>query len=52
MRILWFVVSYSVVYIGLVVLVVWSDRRWYRRHPGAEERFAEIDEELSRQEGR
>lgn len=39
-------------FIVLVALVVWSDRRWYRRHPGAEERFAQVDEELSRQEGR
>lgn len=44
--------AYIVVYGVLIALVVWSDRRWYRRHPGAEERFAEIDEELSRQEGR
>ena len=33
----------------LLWLVFWSDRRWYRRHPGAEERFAQIDEELTRQ---
>lgn len=43
------------VLIGLVVLVLiilWTDRRWYKRHPGAEERFNRIDDELTRQEQR
>ena len=29
------------------LFVSWRDQRWYRRHPGAEERFAQIDDELS-----
>ena len=44
-----------VVLIGLVVLaliILWTDRRWYKRHPGAEERFNHIDDELTRQERR
>ena len=34
-----------------VFFVLWIDRRWYKRHPGVEEKFADLDEEL-RKEGR
>ncbi len=39
----------------LIVLVViarfitWTDKRWYKRHPGAEKKFGQIDEDLKRQ---
>jgi len=35
----------------VVLVLVWfglkSDRRWHKRHPGANERCAEVDEELT-----
>ena len=35
-----------------VVLLLWHDLRWYKRHPGVEKRLGEIDEEMSRRERR
>ena len=31
---------------ALITVVLRRNRAWYRKHPGAEERFADIDEEL------
>jgi len=44
-------IIYGIAIVGLMV-AIWSDRRWYRRHPGAEEKFGRIDDELCKKEGR
>ena len=43
------IAGWAIIETLLLLVTFWSDRRWYRRHPGAEERFAQIDEELTRQ---
>ena len=32
--------------LALFPIVLWSDKRWYKKHPGAEEEFGRIDQEL------
>jgi hypothetical protein len=38
----------SMVALGLLLL---TDRRWYRNHPGAEEMFARMEREIRASEG-
>jgi len=45
------VALYLIAVIGMVV-AIWSDRRWYKKHPGANAGFCKIDDEVSLQEGR
>ena len=47
-------IVFAICFISVLGLAVMMrlDRRWYRRHPGAEEMFARVDEELSQLEGR
>jgi hypothetical protein len=42
-------VIFSLLVVGALLwveLILRSDRRWYKNHPGAEKKFGEIDDEL------
>lgn len=41
---------FAIAAIAFAVVVLVADRRWYRKHPGANERFSAIDIELSSRE--
>ncbi len=49
MNILIGLVIYGIVCVSSFEYIAWSDRRWYKLHPGANEEFARIDYELTAQ---
>jgi len=42
----WGVIVLSAVPVATVYLGIWRHRRWYERHPGQNEYFANPDDEL------